>query len=123
MNYGKPINDIPVYNTGIVGINKYWWDKMKYFEEFDELLEEMKEMKEEENSMWPKFVQAMFGWDNETIWGFKCHMNDIPSNWLNAEWHMFLDGKQPVIPNKSKFIHIINKEFANAKEWYEQNRL
>ena len=68
MNYGKPINDIPVYNTGIVGINKYWLDKIDYFSDFDETLEEMKELKEEEVSMYPKFVQAMFGWDNETIW-------------------------------------------------------
>jgi len=120
MNYGKPINDIPVYNTGIVGINKYWLDKIDYFSDFDETLEEMKELKEEEMSMYPSFVQAMFGWDNETIWGFKCHMNDVPSEWLDSKWHMFLD-KGTIVPKDSKLIHIVNKEFKAIREWYEEN--
>ena len=123
VEYGKPINDIPVYNTGIVGINKYWLDKIAYFDEFDDVLTLMEELKEEEDSMWPKFVQAMFGWDNETIWGFKCHMNDVPSIWLDGRWHMFLDNKEDVIPTNSKFIHIINKAFGHVREWYDQNHL
>ena len=122
MNYGKPTNDIPVYNTGIVGINKYWLDKIDYFSDFDETLEEMKELKEEEISMWPKFVQAMFGWDNETIWGFKCHMNDVPSVWLDGYWHTFLD-KDFKIPKASKLIHIVNKNFKTVREWYEENNI
>ena len=80
----------------------------------------MKELKEEEISMYPKFVQAMFGWDNETIWGFKCHMNDIPSEWLDSKWHMFLD-KGKIVPKDAKLIHIVNKEFKAIREWYEEN--
>jgi len=122
LNYGKPLNDIPVYNTGIVGINKHWLDKIDYFSDFDEILEEMRELKEEEKSMWPQFVQAMFGWDNETIWGFKCHMNNVPSVWLDGNWHMFLD-KSTIIIEGCKLIHIINKEFKAVREWYEKNNI
>jgi len=122
MEYGEPVEDIPVYNTGIVGINKHWLDKINYFEDFEEILADMKELKEEEDSMWPNFVQAMFGWDNETIWGVKCHLNKIPSVWLDGRWHTFLD-KGVTIPSKSKFVHIINKNFSAVREWYETRNL
>lgn len=122
MEYGKPVSDIPVYNTGIVGINKYWLDKIDYFTDFEEVLEDMYEMKHEEGSMYPPFVQSMFGWDNETIWGFKCHMNDVPSNWLDGYWHMFLD-KGEHIPLGSKFIHVIHKRFDVVRKWCEKNNL
>lgn len=122
MYYGHPVKDIPVYNTGIVGINKYWLDKIDYFNNFDEILKDMKELKEETPSMWPSFVQDMFGWDNETIWGVKCHINNVPSNWLDGRWHTFLNEDLP-IPSKSKLIHIINKNFSRVREWYEENNL
>lgn len=122
MEYGEPVQDIPVYNTGIVGINKYWLDKIDYFSDFDQILEDMKELKEEDHSMWPKFVQAMFGWDNETIWGVKCHLNNVPSVWLDGRWHTFLD-KGVTIPSKSKLIHIINKNFSEVRAWYEARNL
>lgn len=123
LNHGKPTEDIPVYNTGIVGINRHWLRQIDYFTDHYNLLYEMKELKEEDMTMWPKFVQAMFGWDNETIWAFKCHMNNVPSKWLDGRWHMFLDNKADVIPDESKMIHIINKNFDMVKEWYEANRL
>lgn len=122
MEYGSPSDDLPVYNTGIVGINKYWLEKIDYFADFDQLLEDMKELKEDEFSMFHPFVQSMFGWDNETIWGFKCHINDVPSNWLNTEWHMFLD-KENFIPIKSKFVHVIHKKFDVVEKWVEENNL
>lgn len=122
MEHGKPVDDIPVYNTGIVGVNKYWLDKIDYFSDLEEILEEMYELKTEDMSMYPPFVQSMFGWDNETIWGFKCHMNDVPSNWLDGYWHMFLD-KGVHIPLGSKFIHVIHKRFDVVREWCEKNNL
>lgn len=122
MEYGKPVDDIPVYNTGIVGINKYWLDKLAYFEDFSEILYEMKEMKEEELTMWPKFVQAMFGWDNETIWGFKSHMNDVPSIWLDSKWHLFMN-ENTIVPHGTHLIHIVNKEFGQVRKWYEENHI
>lgn len=122
MEYGKMAKDLPVYNTGIVGINKHWLDKIAYFDDFDETLNDMKDLIEDEDGMFPKYAQAMFGYDNETIWGVKCHMNDVPSNWLDGRWHTFLD-KITVIPKKSKFIHIINKNFSDVRKWYEETRL
>lgn len=122
IEYGSMIKDMPVYNTGIVGINKKWLDKIAYFENFDETLNDMKELIEDEHTMFPKYAQAMFGYDNETIWGVKCQMNNVPSNWLDGRWHTFLD-KLTVIHKKSKLVHIINKNFAEVREWYEKNNL
>jgi hypothetical protein len=122
LEYGNPIEDIPVYNTGIVGFNKYWLDKLGFFEDFEETLYDMKELCEDEHTMYPKFAQALFGYDNETIWGFKAHMNDVPSIWLDGRWHTFLD-KMTIIPSKSKLVHIINKSFDEVRDWYEKNNL
>ena len=62
--YENPCNDLPVYNTGIVGINKFWLEKINYFEDFDELLHTMNDLKTDEYSMWPEYTQSLFGWDN-----------------------------------------------------------
>lgn len=122
LEYGKPYNDVPVYNTGIVGVNKYWLEKLDYFNNFDELLDDMKELKEDEDSMWPAFAHAMFGWDNETIWAIKCNMNDIPSQWLDGAWHCFLNVNVQ-IPTKAKLVHVIHKEFEEVRKWCEENNL
>jgi len=105
-----------------VGFNKYWLDKLEFFEDFEETLYEMKELCEDEHTMYPKFAQALFGYDNETIWGFKAHMNDVPSVWLDGRWHTFLD-KMTIIPSKSKLVHIINKSFDEVRDWYEKNNI
>ncbi len=122
MDYGKPNDEIPVYNTGIVGVNKQWLEKLDYFTDFDEILDDMKDLKEDDYSMWPAFVHAMFGWDNETIWAIKSNMNDIPSQWLDTSWHCFLNVDLN-IPLTAKFIHVIHKEFEEVRDWCEKNNL
>ena len=49
-------------------------------------------------------------------------MNDVPSEWLDSTWHMFLD-KGTIVPKDSKLIHIVNKEFKAIREWYEKNNI
>jgi len=120
--FGSYADDPNVYNTGIVGINKHWLDKLKYFDNFDETIQIMTELKNEDPSMWPKYIQDMFGWDNETLWGLFMHIYDIPMQRLTNTWHYFIDQKM-YIPPSVKLIHVINKDFKAVREWCETNNL
>ena len=115
-------NDHPVFNTGIVGINREYLEKLAYFDDFDEMLELMCELTDDEYSMYPSYVVAMFGWDNETLWSVKATMNDVKIQWLNSKWHYFMD-RQKVIPKGTKLVHAINKEFDFVREHCEKNNL
>jgi hypothetical protein len=115
-----PIPD--VYNTGIVGITKQQLNQLDYFGDFDYMLKLMSDLKTDPDSMYPQWIQEIFGWDNETIWGFKMASNNVEKQWLDDEWHYFMD-RGTFIPSKIKIIHVINKEFAAVRNWYEKNRL
>jgi len=115
-------NKHPVFNTGIVGINRKHLEKLAYFEEFDDMLELMCELKEDEYSMYPSYVQDMFGWDNETLWAVKANINDVEIQWLNSKWHYFMD-RQKFIPKDTKLVHAISKEFQFVREYCEKNNV
>lgn len=110
----------PVFNTGIVGIDRKHLEQLDYFKDFDESLEVMSDMREE--SMYPSYIQDMFGWDNESLWGAKVNLNDVRVQWLDGEWHYFMD-RMNFIPRKSKLVHVINKNFEFVRGWYEKNCL
>lgn len=114
--------EICVFNTGIVGITKTQLEELNYFDKFDEYLEIMTELREDEFSLWPKYIQEIFGWDNETLFAVKCYENNVKINKINRKWHWFMDNFN-FVPEKTAFIHIINKEFKWAKVWYEKNCL
>lgn len=122
MDHGIDRDDLPVFNTGIVGINKQTLEQLDYFGDFDYMIDVMTDLKEENPSMWPQYIQAMFGWDNETLWGFHCTKKDIPIQWLDNNWHYFLD-KGTFIPRTAKLIHIIHKDFQMVRDWCEKNNL
>jgi hypothetical protein len=111
-----------VYNTGIVGITKDQLKQLNYFENFDELLLEMKGLKEDPFSMYPPHITDLFGYDNETIWSFKARMNNVTAQLLDSEWHQFMD-KISFVSKKTKLVHVINKDFAYVKDWYEKNNI
>jgi hypothetical protein len=115
-----PISD--VYNTGIVGITKQQLEQLDYFGDFDYTLNLMTELKNDRDSMYPQWIQESFGWDNETIWGFKMFVNRVEKQWLDDVWHYFMD-KVQYIPAETKMVHVINKEFTFVKGWYEKNCL
>lgn len=120
--YDTPTRNPGVYNTGIVGATKEMLKQLDYFGDFEEILETMTYLKEDEFSMWPEFAQAMFGWDNETIWGFKTIINQVPTIELSDFWHLHYDESSPI----SKFtclIHVINKEFTEIRNYCEENNL
>ena len=61
-------------------------------------------------SVFPKKIVDYFGYDNETLFGFKLKQNKVPVQWLDDKWHYFFD-KELFIPKDTKFIHAINKRF------------
>ena len=122
MDHGIDVDDAPVFNTGIVGINKQSLEQLDYFGNFDYMIEVMTDIKQETPSMWPSYIQSMFGWDNETLWGFHCVKKDLDIQWLDTNWHYFLD-KGKFIPRSAKLIHIIHKDFQMVRDWCEKNNL
>ena len=115
-----PIGD--VYNTGIVGINKQMLEQVDYFNDFDGILDDMAELRSDPHSMYPLWIQELFGWDNETVWGFKMVVNDVPKQWLGPRWHHFMD-KHNYIPKDSCLVHVINKEFNFVRDWCEAHNI
>ena len=111
-----------VYNTGIVGINRYHLKKLNYWNKFEELIQHMKFLIRDKNSMFPTHIQKLFGFDNETIWSYKMEINNVSVQYLTEEWHHFMD-KWTYIPKNTNIVHAINKNFKYVKDWYEKNNL
>ena len=103
----KTEND--VINTGIIGINKSNLYKLAYFNTFDRDMIKMTQLKFD-TSVFPKKIVDYFGYDNETLFGFKLKQNNVPVQWLDDKWHYFFD-RELFIPKDTKFIHAINKRF------------
>lgn len=110
------------YNTGIVGITKEHLDKLAYFDNFDADLELMCELKYDEYSMYPSWIRQLFGWDNETLWGFKMVQNDMPIQLIDRKWHFFMD-KIDYIPTGTALCHVITKNFDYVRNYLEENNL
>lgn len=115
-----PIND--VYNTGIVGINKKLLQQLDYFGDFEQQLDVMSNLKNDTDSMYPLWIQEMFGWDNETLWGFKMATNNVSKQWLDNRWHHFMD-KHNYIPKETCLVHVINKEFQFVRDWCDAHNI
>ncbi len=121
LNEGEDIQNF-VYNTGIVGCNKKHLEELAYFEDHSYWLETMSELRFEKDSMYPLWIQEIFGWDNETLWSTKNKINKVPNVWLQPDWHHFMDN-QCHIPKGTNFVHIINKEFKWVRNWCEKNNI
>jgi lipopolysaccharide biosynthesis glycosyltransferase len=120
-----------VFNTGIVGASKKSLSKLRFFEDMPDIIDTMTELKQDD-SMYPGPVVEQFGYDNETIFGFKSAMNSTPIGYLGSRWHAvsranpllysagrndadvaraqsqfdaFIKDKKPV------FVHMISKQF------------
>jgi len=111
-------NKADVYNTGIIGASKKHLDQLNYFNNFQQTLELMDELKTDEYSMWPDHIQESFGWDNETIWGYKTIINKVECQLLTADWHHFMD-KWSYIPENTNLVHVINKDFEYVKNYIQ----
>lgn len=106
------------FNTGIVGIRKEDLAQLDYFGDFDHVMELMTSLKEDDTNFWPEYLRHCFGWDNETIWGYKMGYNEVEFQEIGDEWHYFMDKDNIIFPS-AKLIHVINKNFSFVKERYE----
>ena len=102
-------SECDVINTGIIGVNKEHLYKLAYFNNFEQDMIKMTQLKFD-TSVFPKKIVDYFGYDNETLFGFKLKQNNVPVQWLDDKWHYFFD-RELFIPKDTKFIHAINKRF------------
>lgn len=77
--------DLVVFNTGIMLANQKTMKRIDYFSDIEEVIETMSELKE--FSMYPEGIQKAFGFDNETIMGYKIIKNNVPYSDLDSSWH------------------------------------
>ena len=105
-----------VYNTGIIGASSKHIRKLNYFRNIDKHIKLMDRLIED--PVYPERIRKMFGWDNETIWSYLVKRTDVPIQFLDSQWHLFLD-RYNVIPSKTKFVHVINKKFDSVFDYYE----
>ena len=116
------LSQITVFNTGIIGANKYHLDKLDYFGDFRNTLNIMTEVKESPDSMFLAWIQSIFGYDNETIWGYKVLSKEIKWQKLNSKWHQFMD-KWSYVEQDATFVHCIKKDFKYMREYCEKNNI
>ena len=112
--------DNDVFNTGIVGISSQHMKQLAYFDNIENMIKQMDDLKNDE--MYPDEIREMFGWDNETIWSYLVKTRELPVQWLHWQWHLFYD-RYKVVPKRSRFVHVINKKFAEVFDYYETNCL
>ena len=109
LNYGlNPNND--VINTGIIGARKEDIQKLNYFGKFRDVIDMMTNLINERGGLYPDNIVDMFRYDNETIFSFKTKVNQVNIQWLDNQWHYFLD-TQKFIPEETKIVHAISKDF------------
>lgn len=118
--YGYPIDNVEIFNTGIVGISKKHLQDLAYFEDFDDTINTMTDLQTDD--FYPPKIREMFGYDNETIWGLKTICREVPYQQLANGWHHFMD-KWSYIPDNSKFVHCVSKDFDYVRNWCEKNNL
>ena len=103
-----PNND--VINTGIIGARKEDILKLDFFGGFKDTIDLMTKLRYDKSGLYPQNILDMFRYDNETIFAYKINVNKINIQWLDNQWHYFLD-KQKFIPEDTKIIHCVCKDF------------
>ncbi len=76
-------------------------NKLDFFGDFDKTMKLMTMLREEKDSMYPKNIQDLFRYDNETIFSYKVKLNEVTIQWLNEDWHYFFTN-QKFIPDTTK---------------------
>jgi len=104
----NPKND--VINTGIIGARKEDIIKLDFFGGFKDTIDLMTELRKDTSGLYSQNIIDMFRYDNETIFSYKKQINNVPIQWLDDEWHYFLD-IQKFIPKNIKLVHCICKDF------------
>jgi|TARA_B100001741_G_scaffold123280_1_gene101558 hypothetical protein len=105
-----------VINTGIVGARKEDIIKLDFFGGFKDTIDLMTRLRSD-TSLYPQNIVDMFRYDNETIFSYKREINKIKLQWLDDEWHYFFD-KQHFIPDETKIVHCVCKDFDTVWRRY-----
>ena len=110
-----PEND--VFNTGIMAGSSEVIKKLDYFKDFDYIIKLMSNVRQDEFSMYPKNIQRVFGYDNETVFSFWIKARQIEIQYMDKMWHWLVDEmitKRNMIDPKAKLYHFINKQMTWA---------
>ena len=78
----------------------------------------MTDVKHDEFSMYPKNIQRVFNYDNETVFSYWVKAREIQIQYMSKEWHWIVDElitEPKHIDPKAKLYHLINKKM----EWIE----
>ena len=98
-----------VINTGIIGACRDDILKLDFFGKFKDTIDLMTKLRSD-TSLYPQNIIDMFRYDNETIFSYKREINKVNIQWLDNEWHYFLD-TQNFIPKEIKIVHCVCKDF------------
>lgn len=117
------IKDV-AFNTGIVATSKAMLQKLDFWSDIQTTIAKMKDLREDPDNihMYPRSMKDAFGYDNESIFGYKVFKNNVNFKDLNAnEWHYKVMGepgrkysKETLLEKDPVFIHFINKKMG----WY-----
>lgn len=102
--------DRNVYNTGIMIASKDVIKALDYFGNFDQTLNLMTQVKTDPHSMYPKNIQRVFNYDNETVFSYMLAINNVDVTLLNKQWHFPI--KDGYFESDAKFYHVIDKDFT-----------
>lgn len=102
--------DRNVYNTGIMIASNDTIKALDYFGDFDKTLNLMTHVKTDSYSMYPKNIQRVFNYDNETVFSYKLALNNVDVTLLDKQWHFPI--KDGHFETNAKFYHVIDKDFA-----------
>lgn len=106
-------DDLPadqnVYNTGIMLATSDLIRELDYFDTFDEDLKLMTFLKNDPDSLYPKAIQQVFNYDNETLFSYKVIKNNVPITPITNDWHCVL--KDGMETPQAKMYHVIDKLF------------
>ena len=105
-----PEND--VFNTGIMAGSSEVIKRLDYFKDFDYIIDLMTQVKHDEFSMYPKNIQRVFNYDNETVFSFWIKSRQIEIQYMEKLWHWIVDEtitEPKHIDPKAKLLHFINK--------------
>ena len=109
--------DTDVFNTGIMVASSKQIKKLDYFGEFEKVLDLMSKVKYDKASMYPKNIQRIFNYDNETVFAFKRVVNDVKIYYFDDDWHHKVQDEDGFIFDKNaKIFHVINKRFRKVLE-------
>jgi len=107
-----------VFNTGIMAGSSEVIKRLDYFRDFDNTINLMTNIKHDEFSIYPKNIQRIFNYDNETVFSYYIKSRDVKVQYMDNLWHYLVDEliSQPNQMNpKAKLYHFINKKMQWIK--------